>query len=65
MNVTTLIIWGLTVTNPSLFKGIGFDSAYPTSSACEIARQHDQGIETFRNGQTQYACVPVSWKGPG
>jgi hypothetical protein len=64
MNLTVVVIWVLTVTNPAQFKGAGFDSAYPSSAACEAVRQHSEGIEKFRNGKAVYACVPVAWKGP-
>jgi hypothetical protein len=67
MNVTTIVIWILTVNNPSLYKGTGFDSAYATSDRCEAARSHAQGIENFgpHKVKTQYSCTPVAWKGAG
>jgi hypothetical protein len=67
MNITAIVVWVLTVTNPSQFKGLGFDSAYQTSDACEIARQHYQGIENFgpHKVKAQFACTPVPWKGGG
>ena len=56
----TKMIWILFLMNAGGVKGaVGFSAAYPTSGACEIARQ-----EIATNPPVIARCAEVEWKGP-